>query len=227
MRHLVPSTVVNIKALQYTFRQQPSTEKDASYVDFHVITNHPTVYSKRWKENLESITGHSFHKYDAIIVGHHNAYDPRYATKAQLWIRARLYAKKYPEQKIDFVQYPDGVTVKDVAEHYNGGPIIWASMFSYCMQRTHQRAVQQMEDLKKTNSSSGEKRAVMRAINARQYIDEMDGEECSSDSILVVATCEDRSSKRYQDGHRCIGDKGGQPDLLVWDLVETLWELFS
>lgn len=229
VKELVPSSL-GTKVLRYTFQQKANADnKDSAVtnVNFDVIANHPLVYSRRWKKNLESMTGTPLKKYDAVIIGHINGYDPKYANKAKLWINARTYAEKNPELDIDLINYSDGITVNDIAKYYEIGPIIWVGMFSAYTIKSHEQAERQMKTLKETDTAANKTR-FMKTIDARQYIDEMDGEECSSDSRGIVATCvTNRTSKRYSDGHRCAGDKGGQPDLLVWDLIETLWEAFS
>ena len=230
VKELAPSPL-GIKILRYTFQQKAHAEDEVTgmtdNVNFDVVANHPLVYSLRWKKNLESMTGTPLREYDAVIIGHINGYDPRYANKAALWISARKYAEQNPELEIDLIKYPRGFAVNDIAKYYKSGPIIWVSMFSSYQIKSHQQAVQQMKSLKKADTAANKTR-FMRAIDARQYIDEMDGEECSSDSRGIVATCvTNRTSVRYSDGHRCAGDKGGQPDLLVWDLIETLWEAFN
>ena len=216
---MVPGTVTSINVIQYTFRQD-----NGAYLNFHGIMNHPTIYSDRWKENVESLTGTSFPQYDAIVLGHHNAFDPRYAKKAKLWIRARSYSEQHPAEMINFTHHSKGPTVAEIAEHYKNGPIIYVSMFASYKQAMYKLAVKQIEKLKTSGSKN---RDVLRAINARRYTNEMGGEECTSDSLGRVDTCAGRDNPRYSEGHRCMGDKGGQPDLLVWDFVEVIWELFS
>ena len=51
-------------------------------------------------------------------------------------------------------------------------------------------------------------------------------QECVSDNIHNVSTCNmDTSNERHKNGHRCMGSRGGHPDLLVWDLVDALHQL--
>ena len=51
--------------------------------------------------------------------------------------------------------------------------------------------------------------------------------ECASDGRNLVETCvTNTSSFRFQNGHRCTGQSGGHADLIVWDLVDVLWDVF-
>ena len=222
---------------RYTFRQgqaQTAGGKDMGVpsVNFDVITNHPMVYSRKWKNNIEKTTGVPLRKYNGIIIGVINGYDPKYADKAKLWIDGRKFAEQNPEMEIEFLKYPQGIFLDDIAKYYQRGPIIWVSMFAAYKVKTHNRAVQLIKDLQEADAASSSSRSgktrYIRAIDARQHIDEMGGEECSSNSRAIVATCiTDKTSQEYSNGHRCAGDKGGQPDLLVWDVIEALWDAFG
>lgn len=65
------------------------------------------------------------------------------------------------------------------------------------------------------------KRDNVRLINGRQYIGVLG--ECSSDKWQGGAgTCENDPN-----AHRCVGARGGHPDLVAWDVVENLHDLLN
>ena len=64
------------------------------------------------------------------------------------------------------------------------------------------------------------------AIDSRGYVPYMNNHECSQikfDKLLVpVEDCLAKDSH-----HRCTGVGGGHPDLIAFDVVESLYELFE
>jgi len=63
-------------------------------------------------------------------------------------------------------------------------------------------------------------------IDGRKYIDDMKM-ECGSKGRFVVSQCLEMSDNRpggesAVHQHRCIGDQGGHPDLIAWEVAEKL-----
>lgn len=63
---------------------------------------------------------------------------------------------------------------------------------------------------------------VVACNDGRKHVADMGDFDCVSTKRKDVSTCNPKP-----DGHRCVGDKGGQADLLAWDVVEVLWEVFG
>lgn len=41
-------------------------------------------------------------------------------------------------------------------------------------------------------------------------------------------TCiQDKDDDVYSNGHSCMGCLGGSPDMIAWDVVESLWDVLS
>lgn len=207
-RVLVPSTARKNLAVEYTFESHDN-------LTVYVIVNHPFVYSKTWKATLEiDMLKHPLHDLDAIVLGAFNSYRESRGTS---FLNTTLaYQKQFPHQGVDF-EHIEAPTIEEFAKVYPG-PIVWLSMFAHYNVPIHQHALELIQTLSVTH-----RRDNLRSVNGRNYIDELGGEECSSNVGEVVATCvTDKSNHVYKNGHRCAGDKGGQPDLIAWDVVDAL-----
>jgi hypothetical protein len=89
-----------------------------------------------------------------------------------------------------------------------------------------ERMMNQMHDIQKQ-----QKRTNLRSIHARQHVEAI-GAECSKNSSLrgdrIVGTCVTNTShSEYANGHRCVGDKGGQADLVAWDVIEAIYDVLG
>ena len=183
----------------------------------YIITNHAFVYSKEWKSNLEYLLdeGQTLDAMDAIIFGQFNGYDPRY-TSAKMWQAFRLYAAMFPDQKIDIDRNPRGLfNLQRIAAVYQG-PIVAVSSLALKSKFWYNKTMEQFHTVVEQ-----EGRTNIRVVNSRQYYEALGKQECPSDDSTLVGTCKDS-----QNGHRCMGDKGGQPDMVAWDVIEALWDLF-
>ena len=194
---------------------------------FHIFTNNPVFYSKRWLENIQSSTRKPIETFDGVILGYMNIYTEAYKDAA-MWTNMQKYAATHPEERIDLAGCSEGVTFMDLANQYTTGPIIWASMFSKVTENKHKEVVTQMKILEKASramhksNSTKPTQQIMKAIDGRKHIRDMGDHDCASLERGAVSTC-----STWTTGHRCVGDKGGQPDLLAWDVVEALWEVFG
>lgn len=115
--------------------------------------------------------------------------------------------KKYDNANFESISPP---TLIDFANLYSG-PIVGVSMmadWSSYDQDYYEMAkvVQQMDQSR------------VKLVHGRRYIPELG--ECGSNSWWTVDTCVDAP-----DMHRCIGDRGGHPDLVLWDTLEAVNEL--
>jgi hypothetical protein len=213
-------------------------------VIIHVLVNHPFVYSKRWHRTLAlEFLKMPLFKLDAIVLGSFNALKESYKTSFQeVTLR---YQKEMPHHRVNFLQQ-EAPLMQDVAQVY-GGPLIWISMFAKYSQPYHEKAMTMISNLQFQNGTRRDRSVVvvdtrpihqhhldkrnnLRAIYGRRYIDShLHGMECSSDSYDIVSTCltNRTSNKRYSDGHKCVGQHGGFPDLIAWDLIEALYDVLA
>lgn len=186
-----------------------------------VLINHPSVYSRRWRHNIENVIGKPIRKMDAIILGHLNEYDPIHKD-AVLWKNVRIYGQKFPDYQIQEEEFPKGFHVHVLARAYAGN-IVRLSMMALNKESSHNFALKQ---IKKHTAATN--RTNLYAINARDHIVQLGGAECSSNNNSAIGTCalkEDGSV--YSSGHKCMGDKGGEPDMVAYDVVELLWQIFG
>jgi hypothetical protein len=182
-------------------------------ITVYVLQNHPSFYSRRWKQNLEDdIVQHSLSEMDAIVMGHINVYDPKYVNSG-LWSKAQKYSKDFPTQEIDVQENPKGFAFSELLNVY-AGPTVFLPAFAW------------QEDYNKslTAALANPQRSTVRVIDSQLPVEAIGGGKCGHGSSGVggtVSTCQD------QIGHRCVGTHGGIPDVIAWDLVETLWELLA
>jgi hypothetical protein len=189
-----------------------------------VIINHPLVYSPRWEKNLEEYylpEGTKLDDLDMIIMGMFNHYRAAFSTSS-LWTDIINYGKHFPEQQVNPSLY-HAPQLKQFARAYKG-PILWVSMLAAYNEKHHERMMKQMHDIQKQ-----QKRTNLRSVHARQHVEAI-GAECSKSSSLqddgIVGTCATNTSHfEYANGHRCVGDKGGQPDLVAWDVIEAIYDV--
>ena len=187
-------------------------------VTITVIANHPFVYSQQWVHNLErDILNHPLSDLDAIVLGKFNGYQQ---SQNSTFLASTLeYQEQFPHQKIDFAHIPPP-RIQEVASAYNG-PLVWVGMFALYNEQRHQEALRMIRNLRKDGRTN------LHSVDGRKYIKRL-GDECSSNIGNMVSTCQtDRKAWSYSNGHRCVGDKGGEPDLIAWDVVETLHEIFG
>jgi len=203
----------------------------------YVIVNHPFVYSKKWKTVLERDILHLKQNttlddhLDAIVLGTLNEYKD--SRKSSFLPTTLQYQTDFPQHGVDFANIPPP-HLRDMAQAYRG-PIVWLSMFAKYNVGRHKQAVQYIQELSSisntttANATTTTRRTNLRSVHGRRYIhSDWGGRECSSNVGERVATCiTDRKNVVYGNGHRCCGDKGGQPDIIAWDVVEALWDVLK
>lgn len=196
----------------------------------YVLANHPAVYSKTWKQTLElEILEHlSLNDLDAIVYGQFNQYADFWVA-SKLWRTMERYSRQYPSWNVDLVAAQKGIPLTELIEEY-AGPIVRLSMFARFDEERYS------VDTKAFASSD---RHNLYGVDGRQHSrePEMAGgayQYCPSNQDGKVSDCHHgppfRSKKErrnYEDGHRCMGSKGGDPDLVAFELTEILWEIFS
>jgi hypothetical protein len=172
-----------------------------NHAKLHLVTNHALFYSRKWNQYLESLVKTKLDEFDQLIVGKINTYTLALNTT----FMALMMEKTAEFEDADFTTIPPP-TVYDFAQLFPG-PIVAHSMMADYGQDILNREM--MESIKKANRSN------VLFVNGRMYIPLLG--ECASVRWDQVSDCLSTES-----GHRCIGRRGGHPDLLAWDVIEAL-----
>jgi hypothetical protein len=108
-------------------------------------------------------------------------------------------------------------TLQDVAKVYDG-PVVYVSMFALY---GNSELTANLAFIKAVNST----RHNLSTINGRKYIDTVKM-ECGAMDVSSAGLCYEDSDKNVSreanSMHRCVGAKGGHPDLIVWEVAEKL-----
>jgi hypothetical protein len=182
------------------------------------ITNSPIAYSYDWQDLLEKQMGRSMQSLHAIVLGKFNLYEEAKHTGFERTMRLEQQAYI---GLADFESIPPP-TLKQVAEVYSG-PIVSMSMFSQYDRKRVNQTLTLIQQLK-------HKRDNLWFVDSRAYTSPLG--ECGSDDKLIVGTCHEPgdvihgSNRNPADMHRCTGPNGGHADLIAWDIVETLYQVY-
>jgi hypothetical protein len=118
--------------------------------------------------------------------------------------------KKYDEANFETVSPP---TLIDFAQIYHGhivGISMMADWSSY--DQDYFEMAQQVQTINQPSR--------VKLVHGRRYIDDLG--ECGSNDWMDVGTCQNAP-----DMHRCIGSRGGHPDLILWDTVEAVHDVYA
>jgi len=134
-----------------------------------------------------------------------------------------LLFPKWIVKGMEFGRYGSNRTLLfSVFANVYSGPILAVSMFAdHDVERTQ-------DILRKVTTIQESGRDNIVFINGRAYVPEIG--ECATDKSDTVGTCSKdfRTAKnRGKNGHRCVGENGGHPDLVAWDVVEECYRLMS
>ena len=173
----------------------------------HLVTNHALFYSHQWPRYLQELVNHTtLEDFDALIVGKMNTFDEAYNTS----FMEIMMEKTAKYEQADFTTNPPP-SLLDLAEIYKG-PIVAHSMFcDWGGEYLYWDMYEQVEKLKEQDYP-------VRLVNGRQYIPWLG--ECATNNWQSIGVCGDDET-----AHRCIGARGGHPDLVAWDVVEAVHEL--
>ena len=182
----------------------------------YVFMNHPFAYSKNWAQLLEQSIQMPLQNLDAIVLGKFNGYkESSKTTYARLM---NQFAAQLESISFEHVLPP---MVADVAFRYDG-PIVATSMMAAYVEKKHARQTrQQVAALQQQQQRNN-----VRYVDARKYVKLLG--ECGclvQDKIRTSGVCTNR--KKGRNYHRCMGQYGGHPDLVAWDVLETIYALVS
>lgn len=185
-----------------------------------LVTNSVLFYSTNWANMIaDLIGGRPIQSFDAVILGKINYLDNSRKTKF-MTLMQNLSAT------IDGVDFntipPPGLA--DLSKLYKG-PIVTVGMFAQYAKGFDKLCL----STKKALETSGS-RTNLRHLDGRKYVAMLG--ECGNDIMGKNATCLEPGdnlthSRNPADMHRCVGVNGGHPDLIAWDIVDTLHELLT
>ena len=157
---------------------------------------------------LQNKTGVPLRSFDAIVLGLFNRCggDDNFSREMELL--------SHEIEGVDCLNIPPP-TLTEWTQNY-GGPIIFLPMMTAYPNLT-EPILSEIEHLQKQGRDN------LYYVDARHHIDAM-GTECISADRLGVSDC---LEVNHSFTHRCVGGAGGHPDLLAWDIVETLYEALT
>lgn len=169
------------------------------------VTNSYAPYSEQWIQLLQDETrGDALDNYDAVILGNINKCGDGIVQAKDMAHFSSVF------DSVSCTVPPP--TLRQWTEAF-AGPIVYVPMFTAPGAQT-KKAQNEMSFLQRSNG-----RDDLHWIDARQHI-VATGIECGSQSRQGhLSDCVDGP------GHRCEGDCGGHPDLVVWDIIEKLYEI--
>jgi hypothetical protein len=174
------------------------------------LTNNPVVYSPHWVTLVENIVGRPLGSFDAIVLGKFNSFNE---SKGTSFTETVTQALRSLPGALDFSK-SRAPTLPDIMTIYDG-PMVYVSMFAAYGQS-------QFRDNDATMKNTRGTRDNISVINGRKYIDILKM-ECGSDGFNMVGSC--KEDEEGKDAHRCLGVKGGHPDLIAWEVAEILNKL--
>jgi Glycosyl-transferase for dystroglycan len=182
------------------------------------LTNNPVVYSPHWVSLVENIVGRPLRTFDAIILGKFNKLGE---LDGMMFSETLSQAMRGLKQFFDYSN-STAPTLLDIVDIYNG-PVVYVSMFATQGISQLNKSIQVVEAL-------GDTRNNLSVIDGRKYIDIL-GLECGTDDYRTKGKCLENVtsssslSRPAHMKHRCVGKKGGYPDLIAWELAEILNQL--
>lgn len=179
-------------------------------VTVYVVTNSAIAHHAEWDKLLEDMMGGApLESLDAIVMGIFNSCRLDKGTN---------YASEMMSQQGISCLVHEGPTVAAIGERYKG-PLAMVTMFSTQRDDQHWDAKAMVEDLQAPPSN----RKNVEYIYGRKYVEAIDV-ECAAAKGQENHDCSTDTSRDFFNLHRCVGRRGGHPDLIAWDVMEWLRE---
>jgi hypothetical protein len=172
------------------------------------VCNHEIVHSYKWDKLLERLLNRSLRSLDSVVLGHFNRYVPGSSSQ----FHKGMLEKSDTNPDVDYANIT-GPLVDQFANTY-AGPIVAIGMFEERKSYLNKETDQLVTKL----TSQGREKVVY--IENRKYVPYLG--ECGSDNKSGTSDC-----KETGGSHRCTGKHGGHPDLIAWDIIETLHEFID
>lgn len=192
--------------------------------DAQIVTafNSYFPYSQDWQSLLEmEVIKEPLENFDAVVVGLFNH------CGGENSFTRDMMSKTADMPHVDCVNTAPP-TMLEWAEAYPRGALIFVSMFANNLITDRDVAVQHIQQLRNKNSSSSNHTNVVHYVDGRQHIDAMH-QECACPNRTHAEDCDELLDNPDPDypAHRCVGEHGGHPDLVAWDVMEYLHSLLD
>jgi len=183
------------------------------------LINSPVEMAKDWKSLLqERYTSKPLMDFDAFLLGQFNNGGQLKDIQNTTYYRQMMNMSKN-DKDLDF-EHQAPPNFVEVAKYFSKGPIVFASNYDSTKRRQSNAmdVLQAMLDMAPAQSVER-----FQGILSRKYIPFLDNDECGTDDFLGVGWCHPKGGV----SHRCNGYGGGYPDLIAFDIVESLFKLFE
>lgn len=175
------------------------------------LFNSHVPYSHNWRALLEEEVGEPLSNFDAVVLGQMNRCGGPNSFSKDM----EALTETMPDVDCMNISPP---SVLEWADAFDGA-IIFVSMFSTNQLDESEAARKDIQALQRSN---------VVFVDARQHIDKIQN-ECASFNRKGVSDCvwDFDNADMYNSTHRCVGEHGGHPDLVGWDVVEHLHGLLG
>jgi uncharacterized protein YfiM (DUF2279 family) len=175
------------------------------------LINNYALYGHNWKDLIEDEIGKPLASFDAILLGKFNHLKD--SQNSTFMKQMEEISKTNPD--VDFFNIrPPGL--KQVAAVYDGN-IVAFGMFSDKIKAEQEARIMARDEAELHKNG----RMNVRYIYGRKFVDIL-GVEGGSMNRMGVG-----DSHEVTTAHRCNGVHGGHPDLMSWEVLENLYDLFS
>jgi len=189
-------------AIRFRFRNGASV---------YIVANSYVAYSHQWQALLERQIQKPIAEFDLVVMGIFNVAKGASSFLDNLQYLASTLPKEYD---LDLVSNPPGPAPQNITAVYDG-PFLLVSNFSINQMKVYNAYRKMLKASARMDQSF---------LYQRHYVEIM-GEEGAAASKLER---KDMVNQDVADNavrlHRCIGKRGGYPDLVAWDVIEFLHE---
>ena len=170
----------------------------SNHAKLHLITNHDMFYHKDWQQQLEDLVEYKLEDFDALFYG-------------------RFNDLKWTDEQDGTEHVKVGTTLTTFAKTYPGPIVAHTLMAEWFNDGTSLKTLNsQRWNMKKYWP---ERARALWVLDGQHYMDALG--YCSTDEWRQAGTCESDMSK-----HACMGARGGHSDLMAWDMLEAVYEMW-
>lgn len=175
-----------------------------------LVINSYVPYSPRWKDLLELKLNRTLESFHAIVMGRFNIVKNPSVLKHVFYQTILEVQRKLPRDYLVDYSTRKTPSVVDVSKHVKNIPLVATSTFSNEYKNQFEKDCKRMKAMK-------ENRPFL-CLDLSKYVRHIG--HGSSENRYNISDAS-RASPR---AHRCVGPRGGHPDLVAWDLAEFLYE---
>jgi hypothetical protein len=173
------------------------------------LTNIAVVYIPQWPLLVEGIVGRPVASFDGIVLGHFNGFNDSNGTT---FMQVVSEALKNLSEPVDFAR-SSPPTLRHVVAEFDG-PIVYVGSFSIGGEVQLRSSLKVMSEANATSMRNN-----IYVMDGRKYVKILQL-ECAANGKNETGTCDEGDDSHK--AHRCVGAKGGHPDLIAWELAEIL-----